>query len=114
MLIFHAHRSIDTAAAAALPGVKGFVFAADIPHSNAIGPIFHDEELFATKEITCAGQLVGMAVAETQVRAQEAARSVRIDYEELESIVTIEVCLSHFSFFYFFGGRSNEMLNVAE
>ena len=34
----------------------GFYGAGDVPGSNAIGPVLHDEELFATRRVTCVGQ----------------------------------------------------------
>lgn len=40
-----------------LPGVVGYFGADDVPGDNMIGPIMHDEEVFATKEVTCVGQV---------------------------------------------------------
>lgn len=37
-------------------GVVGFFGAGDVPGSNKIGPVLHDEELFATRHVTCVGQ----------------------------------------------------------
>lgn len=34
----------------------GFFGAEDVPGSNMIGPVLHDEELFATRHVTCVGQ----------------------------------------------------------
>jgi len=34
-----------------MPGVKGFFTANDIPGDNDIGPVIHDEELFATTKV---------------------------------------------------------------
>jgi hypothetical protein len=38
-------------------GVVGYYGADDVPGDNMIGPIMHDEEVFATKEVTCVGQV---------------------------------------------------------
>lgn len=38
-------------------GVAGYFGADDVPGDNMIGPIMHDEEVFATKEVTCVGQV---------------------------------------------------------
>lgn len=35
----------------------GYYGADDVPGDNMIGPIMHDEEVFATKEVTCVGQV---------------------------------------------------------
>lgn len=48
---------VDASAALAMPGVVGFFGADDVPGDNMIGPIMHDEEVFATKEVTCVGQV---------------------------------------------------------
>ena len=42
---------------AQVPGVVGFYGAGDVPGSNMIGPVLHDEELFATRRVTCVGQV---------------------------------------------------------
>lgn len=42
-------------------GVEGYFGAADVPGDNAIGAIIHDEELFATTEVTCVGQVRSLA-----------------------------------------------------
>ena len=41
--------------------------------------------------MTCVGQVIGAVVAETQAQAQRAAKMVKISYEELPRILTIEV-----------------------
>ena len=40
--------SVDTAAAAAMPGVHGVFTFKDVPGGNDIGPAIHDEELLAS------------------------------------------------------------------
>lgn len=54
--------SVDAAAALAMPGVVGYFGAKDVPGDNHIGPIMHDEEVFATTEVTCVGQVGVMTV----------------------------------------------------
>lgn len=58
--------SVDATAALAMPGVVGFYSAKDVPGSNETGPIFKDEEIFASAKVTCTGQPVGFIVANTQ------------------------------------------------
>ena len=50
-----------------------------------------DEEVFADGKVTTFGQVIGVIVAENQPLAQRAAKAVRVTYEELPSIITIEV-----------------------
>ena len=47
--------------------------------------------VFAEGEVTCIGQVIGMVVAEDKDTAQRAALAVAITYEDLPSIITIEV-----------------------
>lgn len=51
----------------------------------------NDEEVFADGKVTYAGQLVGMVVAETRMQARIAAKAVNITYEDLQTVLTIEV-----------------------
>ena len=50
-----------------------------------------DEEAFADGRVTYFGQPIGVVVAEDQMVAQRAAKAVRITYQDLPSIITIEV-----------------------
>lgn len=83
------------------PNVCAFYSAKDLtPEQNAIGPIFHDEELFISEKVTSQGQTIGVIVAKDQASAQEAARKVEIQYEDLEPIiVTIEDAIKHNSIY---------------
>ncbi|KJE94734.1 xanthine dehydrogenase, variant [Capsaspora owczarzaki ATCC 30864] len=82
-------RSIDAGAALEMPGVFAFYSAKDIPGSNHIGPAVIDEECFAETEVTCVGQVIGIVLAETQSEAQQAARKVKVEYEDLPAVISI-------------------------
>lgn len=64
-----------------------------------IGPVFKDEELFATKEVFFVGQVIGIIVATTHDIARNAARLVKISYEKLPFVLTIEEAIEKESFF---------------
>lgn len=49
--------SIDSSEAKASPGFEGLFLAKDVPGQNTIGPVIYDEELFATRNVTCVGQV---------------------------------------------------------
>ena len=92
--------SVDTTEALKAPGVAGYVSRNDVPPAdehhgdpNMIGPVFQDEELFATKEVHCMGQMIGMIVANTEAHARYAAKLVKVTYKSLPAIFTIEVFL---------------------
>lgn len=92
---------LDASEALALDGVEGFFSAKDLTqHENEVGPVFHDEYVFANDEVHCYGQIIGAIAAANQALAQRAARLVRVEYEELQPvIVTIEQAIEHASYF---------------
>lgn len=42
-------------------------------------------------QVTCMGHIIGAVLADTQLHAQRATKAVKIQYEELQPIVTIQV-----------------------
>ena len=42
-------------------------------------------------QVTCIGQLIGLVVAKTRPLAQRAAKLVKITYEDLPAVITIDV-----------------------
>lgn len=58
-----------------------------------------DEPWFAEEKVFTHGQAIGLVYAETALKAQEAARAVRVEYEELEPIVTIDEAIKARSFY---------------
>ncbi|KAK2857221.1 hypothetical protein Q5P01_005956 [Channa striata] len=91
--------SIDASAAERMPGVVCCVFAEDIPGSNATGTIEYDETVLASHQVTCVGHIIGAVVADTQLHAQKAAKAVKVQYEELEPVITIQEAIAAQSFF---------------
>ena len=89
----HAHArivSVDVSAALAAPGVSTVLTAADIPGVNDIAPVFADEPVLAENTATYAGQPVVAVAADTYDRAFAAAKLVKVEYEELPVILSIE------------------------
>jgi xanthine dehydrogenase large subunit len=79
----------DGTIARMLPGIHAVLFAADVPGDNLIGPIFHDETLFAEDEALCVGHTVALIVGESLAQCRAAAKSLDIGYEVLEPVLTI-------------------------
>lgn len=50
-----------------------------------------DEPVFADGKVICFGQVIGVVLARNQPLAQRAAKAVKVTYEDLPSIITIEV-----------------------
>ncbi|KAK9500947.1 hypothetical protein O3M35_002104 [Rhynocoris fuscipes] len=92
--------SIDPQDALKLNGVVGFFSAKDIPtERNRCGAIVSDEEVFATEKVLCQGYIIGAVAATSLAIAQRASVLVKINYETLDPIITIEDAIKHNSFF---------------
>ncbi|MEJ1157405.1 xanthine dehydrogenase family protein molybdopterin-binding subunit [Prosthecomicrobium sp. N25] len=102
----HAHariRSIDTAAAAAMPGVVAVLTGAELVGDrigNLIcGWMIHSKDgspmkmgaypAMAPETVRYVGQAVAVVVAETKNQARDAAEAVVVDYEELPAVTTV-------------------------
>lgn len=99
----HAHAriiSIDVSEAAAMPGVSCVLHAADIPGANDIAPVFSDEPLLAEGVAEYAGQPIVAVAADSYDLAFAAAACVKIEYEELPAILSIEEAWEKGSFTY--------------
>jgi xanthine dehydrogenase/oxidase len=83
------------------PGLAlGYVDKNDISkEANLWGSIVKDEQFFADGQVFSEGQPIGLVYAETALEAQAAARVVRVEYEDLPVILTIEEAIAENSFF---------------
>lgn len=91
---------IDAEEALKQEGVQGFFSAKDItPEMNTWGPILKDETVFAKDIVTSSGHIIGMIVANTRAQAQLAIKLVKIEYEDLPAILTLEEAIEQKSFF---------------
>lgn len=87
-------RALDLDAVRAAPGVVAVLTAGDIPGVNDVGPIVHDDPIFARDTVQFVGQPV-FAVAATSVRAaRQAAKLARYDIEPLPALLTIDDALA--------------------
>ncbi len=93
--------SIDASAALQIPGVVDIITVKDIPPkgSNIWSPPAMDEPMFADGEVFTIGQTIGVVVAEDKKTAQRAAKAVRVEYEDLPHILTIDEAIAAESFF---------------
>lgn len=81
------------------PGVEGFFSAKDVPGGNDMGAVVHDEECFASEVVTCVGQPIGVIVADTEQHARMAARLVKVEYEDLPALISIEDAIEAESYY---------------
>jgi xanthine dehydrogenase large subunit len=94
----HAHvLSIDTAPAHWISGVVDVLLARDVPGEGDSGANRHDEPLFPD-EVLFHGQPVAWVLAESRDRARAGAAEVRVEYEPLPAILTIDAAMAAGSF----------------
>ncbi len=98
-------KHIDTAAAAALPGVVGVFTAAELPERTYRRPMLtlmpnpaivkpFNQQALAADEVCYVGESVAVVVADDPYIAEDAAELVRVDYEELPVVSGIDAALA--------------------
>ncbi|KAL6233796.1 hypothetical protein BDW75DRAFT_251812 [Aspergillus navahoensis] len=81
-------------------GAVGYVDHTSLPEEkNHWGPVVHDEPIFAKGEVHAHGQPIGLVYAEDVMTAQAAAKAVKVVYEDLPVILTIDEAIKAESFF---------------
>jgi len=85
---------LDLTAVCAAPGVAAVFTAADIPGENNVGPVFHDDLLFAEDEILYPGQPLFVVAATSNRAARAAAQLAKVETEPLPAFVTIAEALA--------------------
>lgn len=84
---------IDAGAARHIPGVRAVVTAQDIPGINKFGLANLDQEVLASEKVRMMGDALAFVAAETPDIARDAVEAIRVDYDELEGVFTIEDAL---------------------
>lgn len=87
---FGEFNNIDLSNAKKVSGFIDFVSAKNIPGQNQVGVIIPDQPLFADKTVRYIGDSIGLIVAETPEAAWEAAKRVKIDYNERTPYLSID------------------------
>ncbi|KAF5279178.1 hypothetical protein FQR65_LT03425 [Abscondita terminalis] len=96
----HAKFTIDPTDALNMEGVRMFISAQDIPKDKNYLTDQNSEVFFASDVIECQGQPLGAIIADNQVIAQQAAKMVKVVYEDLQPIiVSVEDAIKHHSYF---------------
>ena len=105
---------IDASPALEMKGVHGFYSYRDIdPKNNIYRMIYEtDEWVFADGIVHCVGQIIGIVVADNQELALKAAHKVKVTYEVLKPIVTIDEAIEANSFLPLFGPRIKATADV--
>jgi 4-hydroxybenzoyl-CoA reductase subunit alpha len=86
---------IDTSAAAKLPGVKDIVTAKEagtVPYG--VSPARYDETLFCRDKVRYVGDEIAAVAAVDKETALEAVSLIRLEFEELPAVFTVEEALA--------------------
>ena len=87
-------RRIDTTRAAALPGVYAVITGRDFPPVRfGIMPVSQDEEPLCVEKVRFVGDPVAAVAAVDEETAEAAARLIDVEYEPLDSLMSIEAAL---------------------
>lgn len=86
-------RSVDVAAARAIPGVRAVLVGADLRPAR-FGRRLQDWPVLAWDRVRFIGDRVAAVAADTLEAAEEAARLVEIEYEELPAVFDAEAALA--------------------
>jgi len=94
---------IDTGPAEAVPGVKCVLIARDVPHNvlfsdvpgqtTAVGPLRARTQVLAEEVVRYLGEAVALVAAETEEAAEDAARRVTVEYEDLPGVFDPEAAM---------------------
>ncbi|NMH99948.1 xanthine dehydrogenase family protein molybdopterin-binding subunit [Pseudonocardia acidicola] len=84
--------SIDTSEAARMPGVHAVLTQADAPMVR-YGMFVKDRTLFAHDVVRFEAEIVAAIAADTAEHAAAAAAAVRVEYEDLASVLDVEAAL---------------------
>lgn len=87
--------SVDKRAALDVPGVRLVMTADDLPQPvPRFGPQFKDRPVLAVGETKFHGEPVAAVAADTKDAAEEGARLVKVEYEELPGVYTVAQALA--------------------
>ncbi len=80
--------------AKALKGVRAILSYEDIPGTNQMGPVVHDEPCLAVNKVHFIGQVILLIAAESKEIAREAEKLIEIKYKPLEPIIDLETAIA--------------------
>jgi len=87
-------RSIDVGAALSHPGVVATLVGTELPVRYGVIPWTQDEQALATDHVRFVGDEVACVAAVDERTADEALRLIRVDYEPLPALLTVEDALA--------------------
>ncbi len=86
-------RRVDGAAAAALPGVRAVLVAADLPGKRTSGLNLDDQPVLADGLVRYHGEPIAVVAADTPAIARDATTLIAVDWEPLAAVTDMEAAL---------------------
>jgi xanthine dehydrogenase D subunit len=87
-------RSLDTAAAVALPGVHAVLTHEDVPGRKTYGMEIPDQPVLAWEHVRYQGEAIALVAADHPETARRALDRIAVDYEELEPVADAEQAMT--------------------
>lgn len=84
---------LDTSRAEQVPGVVRVLTYRDVPGKNLFGSMGYDQPVLAEDRVLFLGEPLAVVLAETEEAAEEGARQVAVEYQELPVIATPQEAL---------------------
>ncbi|WNC72682.1 xanthine dehydrogenase molybdopterin binding subunit [Thalassotalea psychrophila] len=91
-------KSIDLSAVKAAEGVVAVITVEDVPGHTDIGPVFPGDPVLAIGKVEFIGQPIFAVAATSYDLARKAAKLAKIEYQELEAVLTVKDALTKQSF----------------
>ncbi|MGM0607678.1 MAG: xanthine dehydrogenase family protein molybdopterin-binding subunit [Candidatus Muiribacteriota bacterium] len=88
-------KKLDISDALNVPGVKGVFTASDIPGKNLIHVIFDDQPFLADEKVMYPGHPIAVIAAKSPEIAEEAAEKIKVNIEELPSVIDYEKSMNN-------------------
>lgn len=88
----------DATEARSMPGIRAVLLAEDIPGTNDVGPVRHDEPLLARDEVFYHAQPIALVVGGTLPQCRAAAEKVVVEYEVLPALLSVREAIERESF----------------
>jgi len=85
---------VDTAKAAALPGVYAVITGQDLPIRYGVLPVGQDEQALCSDKVRFVGDAVAAVAAVDEETAERALDLIEVEYQDLPTYMTIEESLT--------------------
>jgi len=85
--------SVDPSAARRIPGVHAIITGLDLPIRFGILPVSQDERALEYEKVRYVGDPIAAVAAIDEETAAAACEAIRVEYEELKSVMSIEEAL---------------------